>query len=170
MAKPKTREQKIPEQEILSQKNSEQKISGSEIAKHEPDVPAHAYQPTTRECAMLTLRLIEAKGTEAGKDVTRTRLSEATLRKLWCRSRLTTEFVHEVQEWLFMAGWVLFFAGTTYALINSDVVEGWMRISAKRMADDVSKVRSGRGKDVFAKCEDLLLRGEKEADDDGDAE
>ena len=78
----------------------------------------HAYQPTARECAMLLLQLVEAKHTQTGKDVTRTRLSEATLRKLWCRSRLTTEFVHKVQEWLFMAGWVLFFAGTTYAMIN----------------------------------------------------
>ena len=100
-------------------------------------------RPTARECAILLVRLIYAKQTEADKQVTRTRLSEATLRKLWCRSRLTTEFVHEVQEWLFMAGWVLFFAGTTYAMINVRVVDAWMRISSKRMAEDIAEVQRG---------------------------
>ena len=126
----------------------------------------HAYQPTPRECAMLLLQLIEAKHAETGKDVTRTRLSEATLRKLWCRSRLTAEFVHGVQEWLFMAGWVLFFAGSTYAMINVRVVDGWMRISAKRLAKEIAEVQ--RGKDVFTKFEHLLLRKEERADDDSE--
>jgi hypothetical protein len=125
-----------------------------------------AYQPTPRECAMLLLGLIEAKQTEAGKDVTRTRLSEATLRKLWCRSRLTTEFVHEVQEWLFMAGWILFFAGSTYAMVNVRVVDAWMRISSKRMAEEIADVQ--RAKFVFAKLEHLLLRKEERADDDSE--
>jgi hypothetical protein len=128
-----------------------------------------AYQPTPRECAMLLLGLIEAKRTEAGKDVTRTRLSEATLRRLWCRSRITTEFVHEVQEWLFMAGWVLFFAGSTYAMINARVVDAWMRISSKRMAKDIADVQRG-GKKVFAELERLLLRNEERTDDSEETE
>ena len=126
-----------------------------------------AYQPTPRECAMLLLQLIEAKHTETGKDVTRTRLSEATLRRLWCRSRITTEFVHEVQEWLFMAGWVLFFAGSTYAMINVRVVDAWLRISSKRLAKDIADVQRG-DKTVFAKLERLLLRNEERADDDSE--
>ena len=116
----------------------------------EQEIRRDPYQPTTRECAMLLLQLIEAKHTETeGKDAaTRTRLSEATLRKLWCRSRLTTEFVHGVQEWLFMAGWVLFFAGSTYAMNGAArVVDGWMRISAKRLAKEIAEVQ--RGKDYF---------------------
>ncbi|MGB6541802.1 MAG: hypothetical protein WBF03_13120 [Xanthobacteraceae bacterium] len=125
------------------------------------------YQPTTRECAILLVGLIDVKQTEADKQVTRTRLSEATLRKLWCRSRLTTEFVHEVQEWLFMAGWVLFFAGTTYAMINVRVVDAWMRISSKRMAEDIAKVQ--RGEFEFADREKLLRRTEERAEDSEDA-
>jgi hypothetical protein len=128
----------------------------------------HAYQPTPRECAMLLLRLIEAKQTEAGKDVTRTRLSEATLRKLWRRSRLTTEFVHEVQEWLFMAGWVLFFAGSNYAMINIRVVDAWVRIAAKRLATEIADVR--RGKFDFAGLEHLLLLTEEDAEDSEETE
>jgi len=127
-----------------------------------------AYQPTPRECAMLLLGLIEAKQNEAGKDVTRTRLSEATLRKLWCRSRLTTEFVHEVQEWLFMAGWILFFAGSTYAMVNVRVVDAWMRISSKRMAKDIAEVQ--RGSFDFAGLEPLLLRTDERAEETEEAE
>lgn len=127
-----------------------------------------AYQPTPRECAMLLLRLVEAKQTEAGKDVTRTRLSEAALRKLWCRSRITTEFVHEVQEWLFMAGWVLFFAGSTYAVISIRVVDAWMRISSKRLAIEIADVQ--RGSFDFAGLEHLLLRTEESAEDSEEAE
>jgi hypothetical protein len=127
-----------------------------------------AYQPTTRECAMLLLWLIVAKQTEAEKDVTRTRLSEATLRKLWCRSRITTEFVHEVQEWLFMAGWVLFFAGSTYALINVRVVNAWLRISSKRLATEIADIQ--RGSFDFDGLEHLLLRTEEGAEDSEEAE
>jgi hypothetical protein len=110
--------------------------------------------------------VIEAKQTETGKEVTRTRLSEATLRKLWCRSRLTTEFVHEVQGWLFMAGWVLFFAGSTYAMINIRVVDAWMRISPKRMATEIADVQ--RARFDFARLEPLLLRKDEGADDDSE--
>ena len=118
---------------------------------------------------MLLLGLIEAKHTETGKDVTRTRLSEATLRRLWCRSHLTTEFVHEVQEWLFMAGRVLFFAGSTYAMVNVRVVDAWMRISSKRMAKDIAEVQRGRKK-IFAELERLLLRTDERAEETEEAE
>src|SRR6185437_13941397 len=113
----KQKNQELSEHEISGQKIPESKIQ---------DELGRAYQPTARECAMILLQLIEAKHTETKKDVTRARLSEATLRKLWCRSRLTIGFVDEVQEWLFLAGWILFFAGSTYAMINTRVVDAWM--------------------------------------------
>ena len=122
-----------------------------------------AYQPSSRECAMLLLHLIEAKESEAGKEVSRAGISEATLRRLWCRSRITTEFVHEVQEWLFIAGWVLFFAGSTYAVIKREVVDAWLRISAKRLDPDIRQVR--RGRFDFDELEDLLLHTWEEAED-----
>ena len=80
-------------------------LSGRRTRHGSSTHPGHAYQPKPRECAMLLLHLIDAKQVEAGKEVTRARLSEATLRKLWCRRRITTDFVHEVQEPAF-DGWV----------------------------------------------------------------
>jgi len=112
---------------------------------------------------MLLLHLIKAKESEAGKEVSRAGISEATLRRLWCRSRITTEFVHEVQEWLFIAGWVLFFAGSTYAVIKREVVDAWLRISAKRLDPDIRQVRRGRFN--FDELEDLLLHTWEEAED-----
>jgi hypothetical protein len=39
----------------------------------------------------------------------------------------------DVQEWLFDAGWSLFFTGSTfYAMIRSDTVDGWVRLGSKR--------------------------------------
>jgi hypothetical protein len=44
----------------------------------------------------------------------------------------------EVQEWLFDAGWSLFFTGSTfYAMIKSDTVDGWVRLGSKRIADQL---------------------------------
>ena len=71
----------------------------------------------------------------------------------------------EVQEWLFRVGWVLFFAGTTYAVVKMKVIDGWGRISSKRIDEDLEKV--GRGEFDFASLEHLLVASESsvEADD-----
>src|SRR5271165_5319103 len=95
-------------------------------ASHEATACAH--QVTAREGAMLIAHLIERKSAEAhGKQVTRCRLSEMTIRRLLRRKLITPEFLIEVQNWLFQAGWVLFFAGESYALVKLSVVNGWMR-------------------------------------------
>ena len=117
---------------------------------------------------MLLLQLIAAKQTEAEKAVTRTRLSEGTLRRLWGRGRITTEFVHEVEEWLFTAGWVLFFTGSTYAMINKRAVDAWVRISSKRMDMEIRDVR--RGSFDFTELEPLLLSNTETLDEVEDRE
>ena len=94
--------------------------------------PARLHQPTAHECALLVLRLLQAKIDEAGRSVTRARLSELTLRKLWVRSRVTDDLLHDVQEILIHGGWALFWAGASFAVMKLDVVEGWGRISWKR--------------------------------------
>jgi hypothetical protein len=63
--------------------------------------------------------------------------------------------VGEVQEWLFRVGWVLFFAGTTYAVVKMKVVDGWGRISSKRIQRDIERV--GTGNFDYDSLEDLLL-------------
>jgi hypothetical protein len=93
--------------------------------------PAPPYQPDALECAILLLLLVQPK------ERTRIRLAEITLKRLWKRRRL------EVQ-WLFRAGSALFYAGTTFGLIKVRSVEGWPRVTSKRLEAELEKVARGR--------------------------
>lgn len=116
-----------------------------------------------QECSLLLLRLIALKGDESG-GVTRVRLSELTLKRLWGRERLSREFLEEVQEWLSRGGWTIFYARTTFAAVKTSAVLGWSRLSSKRMTDDLKKVRDG--KFDFAGLYNLL----KDEDEDVDVD
>jgi hypothetical protein len=84
------------------------------------------------------------KEKEPGKEVavSRFRMSETTFKRLANRKRIPTEFL-AVQEWLFEAGWSLFFTGSSYAMIKSATVDGWVRLGSKRIADQLEAVRQG---------------------------
>jgi hypothetical protein len=97
-----------------------------------------------QECAILFLLLIALKnqGREA-PPVSRVRLSELTLRRLWGRDRIDRQLLDEVQEWLSRSGWSLFFSRGTYAAIRATAVSGWPRLSSKQMANDLKRVHEG---------------------------
>jgi|ERR1035437_4207551 hypothetical protein len=114
-----------------------------------------ASRPDERQCAMLIAHLLATKQSEVEKEVTRARLAEITVRRLFRRQRITPAFLVEVQEWLLRAGWVLFFAGTTYAVVKIKVIDGWGRISSKRIGEDLDQVARGHFK--FHEIEKLLL-------------
>jgi hypothetical protein len=101
------------------------------------------HQPDAQQCAILLVLLVQTKEGESGKEYSRIRVAEITLKRLWVRHRLDDEFLREVQEWLFRAGWALFYAGTTFALVQSRSVEGWPRISSKRLSDTLKEVAEG---------------------------
>ena len=78
-------------------------------------------------------------------------------------------FLLKVQEFLLKAGWALFWAGSSYAIIRISSVEGWQRISSKRIEEDLRRI--ARGHFDFDEFEDLLRRvdetaGEQEEDRD----
>ena len=114
---------------------------------------------------MLIVHLLAARQQEVrgNREVTRARLSEITLQRLFKRRRISPEFLAEVQEWLFRIGWILFFAGTTYAVVKMTVVDGWAQISSKRIQVDLEK--AGRGEFDYDSLEPLLLGSELEPDD-----
>src|SRR5438874_388841 len=68
------------------------------------------YQPDALESAILLILLAQEKSKELSKEMTRFRLAEISLKRLWGRHRLEDDFLREVQEWLFRAGWTLFYA------------------------------------------------------------
>jgi hypothetical protein len=124
------------------------------------------YKPNEREAALLLLRLIETRDDGREKSMTRVRLAEITLKRLWNRELLTEQFLSDVSEWLLSAGWALFFAGTTYAAVQISAVENWPAVSSKRMREDVRRVQ--RGEFDFDSLEHLLIGSEssREGDDD----
>jgi len=97
-----------------------------------------AGMPDARESAILLLLLIETRS-----GTTRVRLSETTLKRLWGRHRFKDEFLAEVSEWMFRAGWALFFAKTTFAAVKTSVVTNWPRLSSKRLDAVIGQVEKG---------------------------
>jgi hypothetical protein len=95
------------------------------------------------ETAGLALHLIGAKEAEGGRKLSRIRMSELTFRALSDRTRMSPEFLLEVQEFLSKAGWILFWAGSGYALVRQSAVEGWTRVSAKRIKDVLQAAKIG---------------------------
>jgi hypothetical protein len=120
-----------------------------------------ASRPDERQCAMLIAHLLASKQRElpGKREITRARLSEITLQRLFKRRRISPELLADVQEWLFRVGLVLFFAGTTYAVVKMKVIDGWRRISSKRIGKDLEKV--GKGEFGYDTIEHLLLGSEE---------
>ncbi len=123
--------------------------------------PRHMLE--AKECALLVRRLIEVKAEGATKPLSRFRVAELSLRRMWGRQRLTQDFIGEVNEWLFRSGWVLFFAGNSYGLISVDVVEGWSRLTSKLISAETSQALAGRYD--FTALEELLTVKEDVGED-----
>jgi hypothetical protein len=116
--------------------------------------------PTPRDAAILVLLLIQNRGEE---QTSRVRLSEMTLRRLWGRRHWPDEFIDEVREWLFRSGWTLFYAGQSYGLVRTSIVNNWPRVSSKRLANEIEQVRTG--KFDFESYADLVDVEDGESDD-----
>jgi hypothetical protein len=102
------------------------------------------YRPDAQECAILLILLISGDHSTGQREISRVRLAEITLKRLWGRHRLSDDFLADVQEWLFRAGWALFYAGTTFAMVRIKAVEGWPRVSSKRFQDELEDVAQGQ--------------------------
>lgn len=112
------------------------------------------HKPTSREAALLLLRSVEERGDRRGKELTRARLSSLTLKQLFKRESLNESWLAEVNEWLLSAGWTLFKAGDTFALVRTSVVRNWPRVAAKHLNDVLERVAQGRFD--FSKIDSLL--------------
>ena len=82
-------------------------------------------------------------------------LPKSRLKRLWNRRRLRDEFLREVQDWLFRAGWALFYAGTTFAIVKTKAAEGWPRVTSKELGTELAKV--ARGEFDFSRHYGLVL-------------
>jgi hypothetical protein len=69
-----------------------------------------------------------------------------------------------VAEWLSGAGVTLFFAGSTYAVVKTSVVESWPRVTSKRISVDVRSVAQGTFD--FSRLEPLMAVSDQEESED----
>lgn len=106
------------------------------------------YRPTPAETALLTVYLIHAYAREKAKEVTRARISRKTLRILAVRKPLRQPFIDDWVTELADLGWSAWEDGDNFALLRTDTIEGWARISARRISDTMERVRNG-DPDVF---------------------
>jgi len=116
---------------------------------------------TTQQAALILLYALKERGERRGKELTRARLSLATLKRLWNRETLSEAWLAEVNDWLLSAGWTLVHAGTTFAIVKKSVVENWPRVAASRIQDVLDQVLSGRFE--FDQLEHLLQPTEPSA-------
>jgi hypothetical protein len=76
---------------------------------------------------------------------------------------LSDEFLDEVREWLFKSGWALFFAGQSYGVVRTSIVDNWPRVSSKRLGSELKQVRNGEFN--FERHADLIKVDEDESED-----
>jgi len=124
------------------------------------------HLPDGRQAAILLLRLFDLRDQAREKPMTRAHLTSSMLRRLWCRPRLSPEFLRDVGEWLLAAGWVFFDVGSTYAAVRVTAVKKWPRVFSKLMKEDLRKVATGDFE--YDNHEGLLWDGEPAPDDDGE--
>jgi hypothetical protein len=126
------------------------------------------FQPNAMQAAMLVLYLLRAD--TIGRPVTRARLTELTIRRLWGRTRVQEAYLLDVQEILLNAGWAFFWAGSSYAIVKLSAIEGWPRISSKRIDNELDRL--ARDDDYpdhfFGRAERLLWLVEHRGREDED--
>ena len=97
-----------------------------------------------RQAALTLLYGIEERGERRRKELSRARLSQVTLKRMWSRESLGEAWLAEVNDWLLSAGWTLFYAGTTFGIVKTSVVEDWPRIASKRIQGMLDQVAAGQ--------------------------
>ena len=97
------------------------------------------------EVAMLTIFLVTEYDNEKGKKTTRTRISQTTLRVISDRQRLRASLIEDWIDELSNLGWSAFPVGDNFAIIQTEAVEGWVRISAKRIRPTLRRISLGDG-------------------------
>jgi hypothetical protein len=112
------------------------------------------YKPNGQEAALVLLHALEERGQRRGKEMTRARVSRMTLKRLWNRESFTDAWLAEVNDWLLSAGWTLVYAGTTFGVMKTSVVENWPRIAWKHLDSVIEDVKQGAYD--FSQLEHLL--------------
>jgi len=125
------------------------------------------FQPNPRQAAITILRVLKARELETDRPINRARISQTTVRKACGRAQLSIGYLEELRETLLAAGYCFFCAGPShYGIIKVGAVEGWARISGKRIGNDLAAI--ARGQFDFEAHEGLLLAEPQTAEESDD--
>jgi hypothetical protein len=111
------------------------------------------YLPTAAEVAVLSIFLGWAYAEEKKTRLTRFRISSRTLRKIARRSHLRDVFLDEWADELDRRGWKVIWDGDNQGLIRRDAIDGWARLSSKRIADNLENMNASTIKRIARKLE-----------------
>lgn len=100
--------------------------------------------PTAAEAATLFALSVKRKEEESGKELSRIRVSEKTLKRVTGRRRLDQRFVADLNECLLDFNLVLVDSGDAIGMLKASGVKGWPRMTAKRIVEEIDKSRRGK--------------------------
>jgi hypothetical protein len=121
---------------------------------------------STDEVAMLTIFLIIAYDQEKSKTTTRARISQATLRIISERKRLHHGFIDDWIDAMADFGWSVFPVADHFAVIQTDTVDGWVRIGTKRIRPMLQRLSIGDDTALEEVARAVVRRAPPEETDD----
>jgi len=124
------------------------------------------YRLSAYEAAILTIYLIQAYGQEKGRNATRARISQATLRRLADRERLRSAFIDEWVDELAALGWSAFPVGDNFAIVESASTDGWPRIATSRIREELQKIHDGDTEEFERIADEVAAEAEDATDEE----
>jgi hypothetical protein len=123
------------------------------------------YRLSAYEAAILTIYLIQTYSQEKGRNASRARLSQSTLRRLADRERLRSAFIDEWIDELAALGWSAFPVGDKFAIVETATTDGWPRIATNRIRDELDRIHGGETR-LIDEISEKVVRPEEDAADD----
>lgn len=90
---------------------------------------------TARATAQLILLNAKSYEEERGRQLSRYRFSQATLRKLAGRLALRDRFIADLEEEVAELGWLFFPFGADFAVLNISKADSWTKLGWKRVKE-----------------------------------
>ena len=90
---------------------------------------------TPRATAQLILLNARSYEEERGRQLSRYRFSQATLRKLSGRLALRERFVSDLEEEVAELGWLFFPLGADFAVLDISKADSWTKLGWKRLKE-----------------------------------
>lgn len=117
------------------------------------------YRPSADECAVLLGAALRRHAEEAGKEITRARFTEKSMRRICGRRMLRGAFLDDLATAMLDREFVLMQGSRYYGVLKETSLEGWTRVTSTPIAEELGLVRDGNDierRDALNQLEDIL--------------